>query len=149
MSEYFFTSLSAHWGNIATKESPKPRRCPTLISNDFKDSLKCTVGLPKEVLYTPCIWTVLEPCICTTTMTNIQPDRDSNQLFIYTCIQRNPLSLQLADLCLDFPWELDAHSNVSYIFRYGILSRVLHLPALLDNILWTTCMHHVGYFQYN
>ena len=30
-------------GNIATEGSPKPGLCPTLISNDFKGSLECTV----------------------------------------------------------------------------------------------------------
>ena len=30
-------------GNIATEGSPKPGLCPTLISNNFKGSLQCTV----------------------------------------------------------------------------------------------------------
>ena len=36
MNEYCFTSLSAHWDNIATEGSTKPRLCPTLISHDFE-----------------------------------------------------------------------------------------------------------------
>ena len=38
-------------GNIATKGSLKPGLCPTLILNDFKGSLQCSV--PEAALYTP------------------------------------------------------------------------------------------------
>ena len=61
-------------GNIATEGSPNPGLCPTLILNDFKGSLWCTV--PEAAHYMPL--NSLEHCICTTTMTNIRPERHSN-----------------------------------------------------------------------
>ena len=54
-------------GNIATDGSPKSGQCPTLISNDFIGGTVHSRHLDS-----------LEHCICTTTMTNIRPDRDSN-----------------------------------------------------------------------
>ena len=61
-SEYCFTSLSTHWG-----------LCLTLIMNDpfiVHSTIDSTVhSIPLNSL---------EHCICTTTMTNIRPDRDLN-----------------------------------------------------------------------
>ena len=64
-------------GNIATEGTPKPGLCPTLISNDFKGSLKYTVQstIGSTVHFIP--FNSLEHCICTTTMTNIRPNRGS------------------------------------------------------------------------
>ena len=44
MPEYIYMNIALrrflhNHGNIATKISPKPGLCPTLISNDFKGSL--------------------------------------------------------------------------------------------------------------
>ena len=63
-------------GNIATEGSPKPGQCPTLISNDFKRFfiVHSTIGSTVHTRHL----SSLEHCICTTTMTNIRPDRDSN-----------------------------------------------------------------------
>ena len=65
-------------GNIATEGSPKPGLCPTLIFKWFQgffimnSSIGCTVhAMPLNSL---------EHCICTTTMTNILHDRDSNMV---------------------------------------------------------------------
>ena len=92
-------------GNIATEGSPKPGLCPTLISKDFKGSLK--VKRPRLNLLPDSVTTTtdlirghysseisvhsnigstvhsmalnsLYHCICTTAMTNIRSDRDSN-----------------------------------------------------------------------
>ena len=60
-------------GDIATEVSPKPRLCPTLISNDFF-IVHSTIG--STVHSMPL--NSLEHCISTTTMTNIRPDQDSN-----------------------------------------------------------------------
>ena len=51
MSEYCFTSFIHNHGNIATEGSPKPGLCPTLISNDCKCSVECTVQYTAP--YTP------------------------------------------------------------------------------------------------
>ena len=85
VSEYFSTSLSAHHGNIAKEESPKPGLCSTLTSNDFKVFSLSTLSTIFFIVYNTIGNTVhsmplnsLEHGICTATMTNIRPDRDSN-----------------------------------------------------------------------
>ena len=66
-------------GNIATEWSPKPKLCPTLISNDFNGFfimfiVHSTIG--STVHSIPL--NSLEHCRCAITMTNIRPDLDSN-----------------------------------------------------------------------
>ena len=62
-------------GNIATEGSPKPGLYPTLISNDFNDFIvHSTIGSTVHSMSL----NSLKHCICTITMTNIRPDRDSN-----------------------------------------------------------------------
>ena len=44
LAEYLHMNIALrrflhNYGNIATEGSPKPGRCPTFISNDFKGSL--------------------------------------------------------------------------------------------------------------
>ena len=63
-------------GNSATKIRPKPRLCPTLISSNFKGFLIMHSTIGSTVHSRPL--KSLEHCICTTTMTIIWPDRDSN-----------------------------------------------------------------------
>ena len=61
--------LHKSWQYRDTRK-PTPGLFPTFISNDFKGSIGSTVhSRPLNGL---------EHCICTTTMTNIRPDRDSN-----------------------------------------------------------------------
>ena len=62
--------------NIATKIRPKPPLCPTLISSDFKVFFIMHSTIGSTVHSIPL--KSLEHCICTTTMTIIWPDRDSN-----------------------------------------------------------------------
>ena len=73
VSEYCFTSLSAYWDNIATEGSQKPGLCPTfewLLYSVQYHRQQCRPSLMHLNSF--------EHWICTTTVTNIWPDRDSN-----------------------------------------------------------------------
>ena len=76
VSGYCFMSLFVLWGNIATQGIPKPGLCPTLINNDFMVFFIVHSTIDSTIHFMSL--KSFEHCICTATMTNIRPNRDSN-----------------------------------------------------------------------
>ena len=117
--EYCFTSLSAESWQYRDRRKPEAGAMPYSYFEWLQGIFIVHSTIGRTVHYMPL--NSLEHCICTTTMTNIRPDRDSN-LVTPGCkpqsIRMSHRGWHLSDCAITFEWLL---LNVGVCIAFQIL----------------------------